>query len=217
MNPDEKIALTNLRVDYKSQEFDESRIMQNPIEQFKIWFTETLNAKIEEPNAMSLATVSSDGSPNARIVLLKEFDEKGFVFYTNYKSRKGLELETNPKAALVFFWKELARQVRIKGSVEKVSIQESENYFHSRPKESQLGALASDQSSEIPNRLFLESKFQTLLHKYGEQEIPLPSYWGGYRVIPSEIEFWQGRESRLHDRIVYRSSENGWKISRLSP
>jgi len=217
MDLDKKIALANLRTEYKSTDFNETEVMQNPVEQFELWFNESILAKVDEPNAMTLATVSSDGSPNARIVLLKEFDHKGFVIYTNYKSCKGSELENNPKVALVFFWKELARQVRIKGNVVKVSSEETERYFHSRPRESQIGALASNQSEEIPDRLFLENKFQSLQQKFEGKEIPLPSFWGGYRVVPLEIEFWQGRENRLHDRILYRLIKKEWKISRLSP
>ncbi|MFA6596328.1 MAG: pyridoxamine 5'-phosphate oxidase [Ignavibacteriaceae bacterium] len=217
MNPNEKTPLANLRVDYKSAELNETHIRQDPIEQFENWFNDSIHAKIYEPNAMTLATSSGDGLPNARIVLLKGFDKNGFVFYTNYESHKGQELEYNPKVALLFFWKELARQVRIKGKVEKISRKESDEYFHSRPKESQLGAWASNQSSEIPDRKFLEERFKTLQKKFGGKEIPLPPHWGGYRVVPFEIEFWQGRENRLHDRIVYRLVENDWKISRLSP
>lgn len=217
MDVNEKINLAKMRINYKSEEFNESNVKRNPIEQFEVWFKETIQLKIEEPNAMALATVSNEGFPNARIVLLKKVYAKGFVFFTNYESSKGLELEKNPSAALVFFWKELARQVRIKGKVEKVSREESEAYFHSRPRESQLGALVSNQSKEIPDRNFLENKFQSLQKEFDGKEIPLPAYWGGFRVIPFEIEFWQGRENRLHDRILYRLKENGWKISRLSP
>ncbi|MDP3150578.1 MAG: pyridoxamine 5'-phosphate oxidase [Ignavibacteria bacterium] len=213
----EKINLAGMRKVYASAPFDETHVNQYPIDQFEIWFNEAVYAKIEEPNAMTLATLSNEGFPNARIVLLKEFDKKGFVFYTNYRSHKGKELELNPTAVLLFFWKELVRQVRIKGKVEKVSGDESEEYFHSRPRESQLGAWASKQSSEIPDRKFLEDKFQSLQKEYDGKEIPLPSFWGGYRVIPFEIEFWQGRENRLHDRILYRLVENDWNISRLSP
>jgi len=217
MNPNEKTPLANLRVDYKSAEFNETHVRQNPVEQFEIWFNDSIEAKIYEPNAMTLATVSNAGIPNARIVLLKEFDATGFVFYTNYESHKGQELENNPNVALVFFWKELARQVHIKGKVEKISREESDEYFHSRPRESQIGAWASKQSSEIPDREFLEERFQKLQNEYNGEEIPLPTFWGGYRVIPHEIEFWQGRENRLHDRIIYLLTGNGWKISRLSP
>lgn len=217
MDKNSKLDIARMRNNYLSTEFNESNVKLNPIEQFKVWFNETINLKIEEPNAMTLATASIDGYPNARFVLLKEFDTRGFVFYTNYGSNKGKELELNRCAVLVFYWKELTRQVRIKGKVEKVSREESEKYFHSRPRESQLSAWASKQSKKISNRKILEHKFQSLLKKFYGKEIPLPSYWGGYRVIPFEIEFWQGRENRLHDRIIYRLKENGWNISRLSP
>ncbi|MFA6979201.1 MAG: pyridoxamine 5'-phosphate oxidase [Ignavibacteriaceae bacterium] len=212
-----KFDLAGMRKNYASTPFDETHIKQNPIDQFAIWFNEAVYSKIEEPNAMTLATCSSDGLPNARIVLLKEFDKKGFVFYTNYDSQKGKELENNNAAVLLFFWKELTRQVRIKGKVEKISRQESEEYFHSRPRESQLGAWASKQSKEIPNRKFLEDEFSSLEKKFDGSEIPLPPFWGGYRLFPTEIEFWQGRENRLHDRILYSLIENVWKVSRLSP
>jgi pyridoxamine 5'-phosphate oxidase len=213
----EKIKLTEMRINYTSALFDETHVPKNPIDQFEIWFNEAVNVKIEELNAMTLSTVSTEGYPNARVVLLKEFDKKGFVFYTNYESKKGKEIENNDAVVLLFFWKELARQVRIKGKVEKVSREESNEYFHSRPRESQLGAWASKQSSEIPDRKFLEDKFQSLQKEYDGKEIPLPSFWGGYRVIPFEVEFWQGRENRLHDRILYLLIENDWQISRLSP
>ncbi|MFA4924045.1 MAG: pyridoxamine 5'-phosphate oxidase [Ignavibacteriaceae bacterium] len=217
MDVNRKNNFAEMRINYKSDGFNETRVKQNPFEQFKIWFNESLQAKIEEPNAMTLATASTEGLPDARIVLLKEFDQNGFVFFTNYESRKGLELEKNPSAALIFFWKELVRQVRIKGKVEKVSRKESETYFHSRPRESQLGAWASKQSKEIPDRKFLEDRFQSLQKEFDRKEIPLPDSWGGYRVVPFEIEFWQGRENRLHDRIIYRLQGNEWEISRLSP
>ena len=214
---DDKLDIKAMRVHYVSAAFNETHVKNNPIDQFDIWFKEAVIAKIDEPNAMTLATASNEGFPNARIVLLKEFDQKGFVFYSNYESGKGRELEKNPFATLVFFWKELTRQVRIKGKVEKVTKEESEEYFHQRPRESQLGAWASNQSSEIPNRKYLEDKFQSLQKDFEEKEVPLPPYWGGYRVLPFEVEFWQGRENRLHDRILYRLIENGWRIRRLSP
>ncbi|MCK9209603.1 MAG: pyridoxamine 5'-phosphate oxidase [Ignavibacteriaceae bacterium] len=214
---DGKINLADMRTNYTSAPFDKAHVLKNPIAQFKVWFDEAVLSKIEEPNAMTLATASNEGMPNARIVLLKEFDKKGFVFYTNYESQKGKELENNNAAVLLFFWKELVRQVRINGNVEKISHEESNEYFHSRPRESQIGAWTSNQSSEIPDRNFLENRFQTLQNEFDGKEIPLPPYWGGYRVLPFEIEFWQGRENRLHDRILYSLIENDWKISRLSP
>lgn len=213
----EKINLSDMRINYTSAPFDKAHVLKNPIAQFKEWFDEAVLSKIEEPNAMTLATASNEGMPNARIVLLKEFDKKGFVFYTNYESQKGKELENNNAAVLLFFWKELVRQVRIKGNVEKISEEESNEYFHSRPRESQIGAWASEQSSRIPNRRFLENKFTSFKIKFDGKEIPLPPFWGGYRLFPTEIEFWQGRENRLHDRILYRLIENDWQIIRLSP
>lgn len=214
---DEKINLADMRTNYMSEPFDESHVLKSPMAQFKIWFDEAVLSGIEEPNAMTLATASGEGIPNARIVLLKEFDKKGFVFYTNYESQKGKELEKNNAAVLLFFWKELVRQVRITGNVEKTSAEESNEYFQLRPRESQVGAWASKQSCSIPDRKFLEDKFNSLAKEFEGKEIPLPLYWGGYRLVPLEIEFWQGRESRLHDRILYRLIENEWKISRLSP
>jgi len=213
----DKINLAAMRINYKAEALEESNVMLNPIDQFEFWFTEAVNAKIEEPNAMTLATASYMGFPNARTVLLKEFDKNGFVFFTNYESCKGKELEKNNNAVLLFFWKELFRQVRIKGKVEKVSREASETYFHSRPRESQIGALVSKQSDEIPDRKYLENRFLLLQKEFEGKEIPLPKYWGGYKVAPFEIEFWQGRENRLHDRILYKLIENNWKISRLSP
>jgi len=214
---DGKINLAGMRTNYSAAPFDESHVLKNPIGQFKVWFDEVVHSKIEEPNAMTLATASNEGTPNARIVLLKEFNKKGFVFYSNYDSQKGKELEKNNTAVLLFFWKELIRQIRIRGIVEKISYEESNEYFHSRPRESQLGAWASKQSICIPNRKFLEDKFNSLQKEFDGKEIPLPPYWGGYRLFPTEIEFWQGRENRLHDRILYSLIENDWKISRLSP
>jgi len=213
----EKINLADMRINYTSAPFDETHVIKNPIDQFTVWFNEAVFTKIDEPNAMTLATVSNNGFPNARVVLLKEVDAKGFVFFTNYESCKGEELENNSAAALVFLWKEMARQIRIRGSVEKVPREESEAYFHTRPRDSQLGAWASKQSKKIPGRIFLEEKFRILQKEFEGKEIPLPPSWGGYRVLPFEIEFWQGRENRLHDRIIYRLKGNDWKISRLSP
>jgi len=213
----EKLDLSAMRVHYTSTGLIETNVNADPTVQFSAWMNDALQTKIEEPNAMTLATVSEDGSPNARIVLLKEFDRKGFVFFTNFESVKGTELTINKSAALNFFWKELGRQVRVKGKVEKVSQTESEEYFHSRPRESQIGAWASHQSQKIKDRSYLEMKFQELQNQFEGKEIPLPDFWGGYRVIPFEIEFWQGRENRLHDRIVYTLENEKWIISRLSP
>lgn len=217
MNLD-KTTLQNLRQDYRSASLLESDVDTNPYQQFGKWFTEALKAEILEPNAMSIATANKKGLPSARIVLLKGFNEDGFVFYTNYESQKGKELEENPYAALIFFWGDLERQIRIEGVVEKVSEEESNQYFQSRPKGSQLGALTSPQSQTIPDRSFLENKLIALENDYQDKDVKKPSYWGGYRVIPNRIEFWQGRSSRLHDRIVYTQAENQtWRFERLAP
>lgn len=214
----EKSTIQNLRKDYSSESLSEDDVLENPYLQFEKWFKEALNAEISEPNAMTLATASKEGIPSARIVLLKEFTLDGFVFYTNYNSQKGKEIESNPYASIVFFWVDLERQIRIEGVVEKVSEEESSSYFYSRPKGSQLGALTSPQSQTIPNRKFLEDKLVELEEEYLVKDIPKPEHWGGYRVIPNRIEFWQGRSSRLHDRIVYiQSKDNTWKFERLAP
>ncbi|OUL23613.1 pyridoxamine 5'-phosphate oxidase [Nostoc sp. RF31YmG] len=210
--------IADLRKDYTLQDLSESEVDPNPFIQFKQWFEQALSAQLPEPNAMTIATATPDGKPSARMVLLKDFDERGFVFFTNYNSRKGQELAENPQAALVFWWAELERQVRITGRVEKVSEADSDRYFYSRPQNSRLGAWASNQSEAIASREFLEQSLQELQHKYENQEIPRPPHWGGLRVIPSEIEFWQGRSSRLHDRLLYSYLDDGsWKIVRLSP
>ena len=199
------------------KELTENIVDKDPFTQFSLWFNELLKSNVIEPNAMILATASAEGVPSARTVLLKKFDETGFVFFTNYESHKAKDLAANPNAEILFMWLELERQVRIRGKVEKVSSDESEEYFHSRPTNSQIGAWASNQSSVIPGREFLEEKFKETAEKYKDGKIPLPSFWGGFRLIPDEFEFWQGRESRLHDRISYRRKGNAWKIVRLSP
>ncbi|AUT03764.1 pyridoxamine 5'-phosphate oxidase [Nostoc sp. CENA543] len=211
-------TIADLRKDYSLEGLSKNEVDPNPFIQFKKWFEQALAAQLPEPNAMTLATTTLDGKPSARMVLLKDFDERGFVLFTNYNSRKGQELTINPQAALVFWWAELERQVRILGCVERVSEAESDYYFETRPAKSRLGAWASEQSQVIPNREFLEQRMQELQSKYENQEIPRPPHWGGFRVIPSEIEFWQGRSSRLHDRLLYTLTENGnWQIERLSP
>jgi pyridoxamine 5'-phosphate oxidase len=189
----------------------------NPLEQFKAWFKEAIHSEIIEPNAMHLATVKKNNRPTGRVVLLKDVD-KGFVFYTNYESNKGRELEENPFASLTFFWPELERQVRIEGTVEKTSAKESDDYFLSRPYESQIGAWSSPQSKAIPDRKFLEQKKEEIENKFKDEDLFRPSHWGGYRVTPYEIEFWQGRPARLHDRISYHLDEGGnWILTRLAP
>jgi len=211
-------SVADLRREYTFQGLSEMDVHPNPFEQFKTWFEQAVAAQLPEPNAMTIATVTSDGKPSARIVLLKDYDERGFVFYTNYKSHKGQQLVENPWSAIAFLWAELERQVRIEGCVEKVSPAESDAYFHSRPIGSQLGAWASNQSQVIESREVLEQQLQKLKEEYDNKEVPRPPHWGGFRVIPNEIEFWQGRPSRLHDRLLYQRSEDGsWKIQRLSP
>jgi pyridoxamine 5'-phosphate oxidase len=210
-------SIADLRKDYALQSLSEVDIDPDPFKQFQIWFDQAISAQLPEPNAMTLATATRNAIPDARIVLLKGFDDRGFVFYTNYDSQKGQELAENPQATLIFWWAELERQVRISGAVEKVSTAESDTYFHSRPIGSQLGAWTSNQSQVIPNREYLEHRLQELTEQYQNQEIPRPPHWGGYRVMPHTIEFWQGRKSRLHDRLRYQKKQAGWKIDRLSP
>lgn len=213
MNP----SIADLRLNYTRQSLLEANIHPDPIQQFQTWFNQAVEANLLEPNAMTLATASPNGTPSARIVLLKGVDQRGFVFYTNYNSQKGQELAANPQAALVFLWGELERQVRVAGAVEKIADQETEAYFNSRPHSSQLGAWASDQSCVIPNREGLEQRLTDLTEQYQDQAVPRPLHWGGFRVIPQAIEFWQGRPSRLHDRLRYRLEADHWIVERLSP
>lgn len=214
MNPE----IANIRKDYSTQSLLETDVELNPIDQFQKWWSEAIKSEIDEVNAMTLATASNDGMPSARIMLLKGFDKKGFVFFTNYKSYKAMHLEENPKACLVFFWKELERQVRITGLVKRLSEKESDEYFYSRPVGSQIGAWASNQSQVIENREWLQNRVHQLTEEFKQKELKRPPHWGGYVVTPVIIEFWQGRPSRLHDRIQYTLEEDGnWKIERLSP
>ena len=211
------MSIAHLRREYTRERFDESDADPDPFVQFQRWFDEALKAELPEPNAMTLATATPGGVPSARIVLLKEVSGGGFVFYTNYESRKGHELAANPNAALLFHWVELERQVRIEGRVSKVTPDESDAYYRIRPLGSRIGAWASLQSSVLANRQELESKVAEATQKLGEDP-PRPPHWGGYRLVPTALEFWQGRESRLHDRIDYRRDEaDGWRRQRLSP
>jgi len=212
-----KENIQNLRQDYRAAELSEADIDKNPIAQFAKWFKDALDAKLYEPNVMTLATADLSGKPSSRILLLKGFDEDGFVFFTNYNSKKGKDLQENPQAAMQFFWPELERQVRIEGMVTKATAEASTAYFHSRPKGSQIGASASPQSTVIPDREILEERVKELTSAYQETEVPRPEHWGGYVLKPAHIEFWQGRPSRLHDRITYTSVNGVWTINRLAP
>jgi pyridoxamine 5'-phosphate oxidase len=210
--------IADIRKDYRLQTLDEAGVAADPIQQFGIWWQEALQSEIVEVNAMTLATANEQGVPSARIVLLKGYDERGFVFFSNYESKKAGDLQVNPMASLVFFWKELERQVRISGRVEKVTELESDQYFQSRPEGSRIGAWASPQSTVISSRQVIEEKVEALQASFEGKEIPRPLHWGGYRVVPSSIEFWQGRSSRLHDRIQYNlQSDDNWVIERLAP
>ncbi|KWH59168.1 pyridoxamine 5'-phosphate oxidase [Burkholderia anthina] len=212
-------TLADLRINYSRASLDEADAAPDPFAQFDRWFKEALAAKLPEPNTMTLATVGADGRPSARIVLIKGVDERGFVFFTNYESRKGHDLAVHPHAALLFYWIELERQVRIEGRIEKTSAEESDRYFASRPLGSRIGAWASDQSTVIDSRATLEAREKAVGERYGDNP-PRPPHWGGYRLVPDAIEFWQGRPSRLHDRLLYTrdtAAASGWTLSRLSP
>jgi pyridoxamine 5'-phosphate oxidase len=214
-----QVDLAALRREYVQQSLDEGVVLADPIAQFSAWFRDAEAAKLAaEPNAMTLATADADGAPSARIVLLKAFDADGFVFYTDYRSRKGLELAANPRAALVFFWAELERQVRVLGTVAPVDRPTSATYFATRPVLSRVSAWTSHQSSVLDSRATLEARFADTVLRFPAGDVPLPEHWGGYRVSPTTIEFWQGRRSRLHDRLQYvRTADDGWRLERLSP
>lgn len=210
------MRISDIRQEYQNAELVEDDAAEEPFRQFALWFDDALRADLPLPNAMTLATADADGRPSARVVLLKGVDAGGFVFYTNYESRKARELAVNPYASLVFLWTQMERQVRVEGVVEKVSDEESDEYFDSRPLGSRLGAWASPQSMPLPNRLILASKVAAIMLRYGTAP-PRPPHWGGYRLRPDAIEFWQGRPDRLHDRLLYRKHEDGWRIERLAP
>lgn len=210
-------SIADLRREYASRALGEDQADADPIRQFTAWFDEAASAQILDVSAMTLATTTATGDPDARIVLLKGFDDDGFVFFTNYESAKGKDLAAHPRACLLFFWVELERQVRITGAVTRVSRSESEEYFHSRPFESQVGAWASAQSTTVADRAVLETRYAELTAQYAGQSVPLPAFWGGYRVAPEKVEFWQGRPSRLHDRLLYTRGTSGWSRSRLAP
>lgn len=209
--------IDRIRSEYVKAALNEKDLNADPIQQFIHWFNEARAADVLEPSAMTLATVNAHGRPSIRTVLLKNVDPRGFIFYTNYDSQKGKDLAENNQVSLLFFWPELERQVRIEGLSEKISRQESETYFHSRPIGSQIGAISSPQSEVIESRDFLDHRNQAVIAKYLDKEIPMPAHWGGYLIVPHRIEFWQGRANRLHDRLVYSLTDHAWRIDRLAP
>jgi pyridoxamine 5'-phosphate oxidase len=209
--------IQGLRKEYRQASLNESELQADPFLQFKYWFEQAISAQLPEPNAMILSTVSASGAPSSRTVLLKELDSQGFVFFSNYASRKGREIAANQQVCLLFYWAELERQVRIEGQIEKISEADSDAYFASRPRGSQLGAWASSQSECLDSREVLEQTLQALEQEYAEKAIPRPPHWGGYRVVPNAVEFWQGRPSRLHDRLLYQIEGQNWRVTRLFP
>ena len=209
--------LADIRNDYSLRELSREKVDSDPFTEFRIWMDEALESQVNEPTAMTLSTVASDGRPSSRVVLLKGYDSGGFVFFTNYNSRKGRELAENPYVAVNFFWPELERQVNISGRTSKVSAEESDEYFRSRPFTSRVGAWASNQSEKIDSRMTIMFKAAKLLVRYASGKVPRPPHWGGFRLVPDRFEFWQGRESRLHDRICYERDGDRWEIARLSP
>ncbi len=214
---DLRLYINTLRHDFSKQTLDESDVNKSPFLQFEKWFKEAVDAHVNEPNAMTVATASTSGMPAARILLLRNFNENGFVFYSNYVSRKGEEIAANPQCALLFFWPELERQVRIEGVLEKQTAEESDIYFNTRPRTSKLGAWTSPQSKVVANRKALDDAYEEMSKQYSTDNVPRPPHWGGYVLKPSSIEFWQGRPSRMHDRILYTLVDSNWKIERLAP
>ena len=209
--------LSDLRREFRSKPLRRDDLLADPMKQFQSWFDEALRVESAEPNAMTLATATADGLVSARTVLLKYYDQDGFVFYTNYGSRKAKDLEANPNAALLFHWDTMHRQVKVRGRAERVGMKDSLAYFRRRPRESQIGAWVSEQSTSISTRAMLEEAFARMKARFADGEIPLPGFWGGYRVVPEAIEFWQGQESRLHDRFEYQRAGEGWTVERLAP
>jgi pyridoxamine 5'-phosphate oxidase len=210
------MSIPDLRRDYARQALQETELAADPLQQFELWLRDAMEAELEDPTAMTMATVGADGVPSARVLLLKGIDQAGFLFFTDYRSRKAVELSTNPSAALTFWWSRLERQVRVQGAVAKIPREESEAYFATRPRESRLSAWASEQSSVVAGRAELEAEVRAVADRFGD-DVPLPDHWGGYRLVPSAVEFWQGRRARLHDRIRYVRQAAGWRIERLAP